>query len=175
MLDAAVRSTVRTPRRLVGRRRRMRRDDSGSAWWWDSRRRAARAVLRANWRWSYGGGSWVRFSSVTRRLTGWQLRAWRVRCAGPGTGFSWILTRWTGSRRGRTGSGRCARELRACDVVVFLNSRAGQESKWCHSELVLTAELGKPVQSLDLGAGPPAVPWAGGDGRGRCRGVLRPE
>jgi TIR domain/WD domain, G-beta repeat len=45
------------------------------------------------------------------------------------------------------------RELRACDVVVFLNSRAAQGSMWCHSELVLATELGKPVYSLDLGPG----------------------
>jgi WD40 repeat protein/energy-coupling factor transporter ATP-binding protein EcfA2 len=43
------------------------------------------------------------------------------------------------------------RELRICDAVVFLNSHAGQTSMWCHSELVVAAELGKRVYSLDLG------------------------
>jgi WD40 repeat protein len=43
------------------------------------------------------------------------------------------------------------RELRICDAVVFLNSRGGQESMWCHSELVVATELGKRVYSLDLG------------------------
>ena len=42
------------------------------------------------------------------------------------------------------------RELRLCDAVVFLNSRASQESMWCHSELVVATELGKRVYSLDL-------------------------
>lgn len=43
------------------------------------------------------------------------------------------------------------RELRVCDAVVFLNSTAAQASMWCHSELVVAAELGKRVYSLDLG------------------------
>src|ERR1700723_2200522 len=42
------------------------------------------------------------------------------------------------------------RELRTCDAVVFLNSGAGQASMWCHSELVVAAELGKRIYSLDL-------------------------
>ena len=42
------------------------------------------------------------------------------------------------------------RELRICDAVVFLNSRAGQASMWCHSELVVATELGKRIYSLDL-------------------------
>jgi WD40 repeat protein len=43
------------------------------------------------------------------------------------------------------------RELRVCDALVFLNSRAGQASMWCHSELVVATELGKRIYSLDLG------------------------
>jgi hypothetical protein len=42
------------------------------------------------------------------------------------------------------------RELRTCDGVVFLNSRAGQASVWCHSELVVAIELGKRIYPLDL-------------------------
>jgi hypothetical protein len=42
------------------------------------------------------------------------------------------------------------RELRICDAVVFLNSSAGQASRWCHTELVMAAELGKRIYSLDL-------------------------
>ena len=42
------------------------------------------------------------------------------------------------------------RELRACDAVVFLNSKAAQASKWCHSELVVATERGKRIYSLDL-------------------------
>jgi WD40 repeat protein len=42
------------------------------------------------------------------------------------------------------------RELRICDAVVFVNSDAGQESKWCHSELAVAIELGKRVYSIDL-------------------------
>src|SRR5690242_19813093 len=42
------------------------------------------------------------------------------------------------------------RELRICDAVVFLNSAAGQGSRWCHNELVVAAELGKRVYPLDL-------------------------
>ena len=45
------------------------------------------------------------------------------------------------------------RELRSCDVVVFLNSSASQESMWCHSELVVAIELQKRVYSLDLASG----------------------
>jgi WD40 repeat protein len=45
------------------------------------------------------------------------------------------------------------RELRLCDAVVYLNSPAAQASKWCHSELVLAAELGKRVYSVDLSPG----------------------
>jgi len=45
------------------------------------------------------------------------------------------------------------RELRICDAVVFLNSDAGQASMWCHSELVVAAELGRRVYSLDLRPG----------------------
>lgn len=62
------------------------------------------------------------------------------------------------------------RELRICDAVVFLNSRAGQTSMWCHSELVVAAELGKRVYSLDLGGPwPRAMAWA----RSGC-GMWRP-
>ncbi len=43
------------------------------------------------------------------------------------------------------------REIRLCDAVVFLNSRASQASMWCHTELVVATELGKRVYSLDLG------------------------
>lgn len=50
------------------------------------------------------------------------------------------------------------RELRICDAVVFLNSSAGQASRWCHSELVVAAELGKRVYSLDLHPGLPPHP-----------------
>jgi len=42
------------------------------------------------------------------------------------------------------------RELRSCDAVVFLNSRAAQKSLWCHSELVVAIELRKRIYSLDL-------------------------
>jgi WD40 repeat protein len=42
-------------------------------------------------------------------------------------------------------------ELRICDAVVFLNSGAGQASKWCHSELVIAIDLRKRVYPLDLG------------------------
>ena len=42
------------------------------------------------------------------------------------------------------------RELRLCDAVVFLNSRAAQKSTWCHSELVAAIERRKRVYSLDL-------------------------
>jgi hypothetical protein len=42
-------------------------------------------------------------------------------------------------------------DLRICDAVVFLSSRAGQASKWCHPELVIAPEQGKRVYSLDLG------------------------
>lgn len=45
------------------------------------------------------------------------------------------------------------RELRLCDAVVFLNSRAAQHSMWCHSELAVAGELGKRVYWLDLGRG----------------------
>src|ERR1022692_3757396 len=41
-------------------------------------------------------------------------------------------------------------ELRRCQAVVFLNSRAGQASMWCHSELVVAIEFGKRIYSLDL-------------------------
>jgi hypothetical protein len=50
------------------------------------------------------------------------------------------------------------RELRICDAVVFLNSRAGQASMWCHSELVVAAELGKRIYPLDLGPDLPPHP-----------------
>jgi WD40 repeat protein len=43
------------------------------------------------------------------------------------------------------------RELRICDAVVFLNSRAAQASMWCHSELVVASDLRKRLYSLDLG------------------------
>jgi len=48
------------------------------------------------------------------------------------------------------------RELRACDVVVFLNSTAGQASMWCHSELVVATGLSKRIYALDVepGRGP---------------------
>jgi hypothetical protein len=45
------------------------------------------------------------------------------------------------------------RELRTCDVAVFLNSSASQESMWCHSELVAAIEVQKRVYSLDLAPG----------------------
>ncbi|HET7015530.1 MAG TPA: TIR domain-containing protein [Streptosporangiaceae bacterium] len=41
-------------------------------------------------------------------------------------------------------------ELRICDAVVFLNSKAAQVSMWCHSELVVAIDLGKHLYSLDL-------------------------
>jgi WD40 repeat protein len=53
------------------------------------------------------------------------------------------------------------RELRICDAVVFLNSKAGQASMWCHSELVVAADLGKQVYSLDLGPDLPPHPLLG--------------
>ena len=53
------------------------------------------------------------------------------------------------------------RELHICDVVVFLNSSASQASMWCHSELVVAAELGKRVYSLDLAPGLPPHPLLG--------------
>ena len=43
------------------------------------------------------------------------------------------------------------RELRICDAVVFLNSKASRASMWCHSELVVATDLGKRLYSLDLG------------------------
>jgi WD40 repeat protein/energy-coupling factor transporter ATP-binding protein EcfA2 len=45
------------------------------------------------------------------------------------------------------------RELRICDAVVFLNSRVGQTSKWCHTELAVATELDKRIYSLDLEPG----------------------
>jgi energy-coupling factor transporter ATP-binding protein EcfA2 len=53
------------------------------------------------------------------------------------------------------------RELRICDSVVLLNSRAAQSSMWCHSELVVALELGKRIFSLDLGPGLPPHPLLG--------------
>jgi WD40 repeat protein len=53
------------------------------------------------------------------------------------------------------------RELRICDSVVFLNSRAAQASMWCHSELVVATELGKRIYSLDLGPDLPPHPLLG--------------
>ena len=53
------------------------------------------------------------------------------------------------------------RELRICDAVVFLNSRAGQASMWCHSELVIATELDKRVYSLDLSPDLPPHPLLG--------------
>jgi WD40 repeat protein len=53
------------------------------------------------------------------------------------------------------------RELRICDAVVFLNSKAGQSSVWCHSELVVAADLGKQIYSLDLGPNLPQHPLLG--------------
>jgi hypothetical protein len=53
------------------------------------------------------------------------------------------------------------RELRICDAVVFLNSVVGQASKWCHSELVVAADLGKQIYSLDLGPDLPPHPLLG--------------
>ena len=50
------------------------------------------------------------------------------------------------------------RELRICDSVVFLNSRAAQASMWCHSELVVATELGKRIYSLDLAPDLPPHP-----------------
>src|ERR1022692_1584529 len=41
-------------------------------------------------------------------------------------------------------------ELPRCQAVVFLNSRAGQVSMWCHSELAVAIELGRRIYSLDL-------------------------
>ena len=46
------------------------------------------------------------------------------------------------------------RELRLCDVVVYLNSRSSQASMWCHTELSVATELGKRVYSLDLAQSP---------------------
>jgi WD40 repeat protein len=42
------------------------------------------------------------------------------------------------------------RELRICDAVVFLNSKAAQVSMWCHSEVVVAIDHGKRLYSLDL-------------------------
>ena len=53
------------------------------------------------------------------------------------------------------------RELRICDSVVFLNSRAAQASMWCHSELVVATELGKRIYSLDLAPDLPPHPLLG--------------
>jgi energy-coupling factor transporter ATP-binding protein EcfA2 len=53
------------------------------------------------------------------------------------------------------------RELRVCDAVVFLNSRAGQSSMWCHTELAVATELGKRVYSLDLCPDLPLHPLLG--------------
>ena len=53
------------------------------------------------------------------------------------------------------------RELRICDAVVFLNSGAGRTSMSCHSELVVAAELGKRLYSLDLGPDLPPHPLLG--------------
>lgn len=53
------------------------------------------------------------------------------------------------------------RELRVCDAVVFLNSAPGQASKWCHSELVIAADLGKRIYSLDLWPDLPPHPLLG--------------
>ncbi len=53
------------------------------------------------------------------------------------------------------------RELRICDSVVFLNSRAAQVSMWCHSELVVATELGKRIYSLDLAPDLPPHPLLG--------------
>ena len=50
------------------------------------------------------------------------------------------------------------RELRICDSVVFLNSRAAQASMWCHSELVVATELGKRIYPLDLAPDLPPHP-----------------
>ena len=44
------------------------------------------------------------------------------------------------------------RELRLCDAMVFLNSRASQASMCCHCELVVATELGK--RDLLAGSGP---------------------
>ena len=52
-------------------------------------------------------------------------------------------------------------ELRICDAVVFLNSTAGQASRWCHSELVVAADLGKRIYSLDLCPNLPPHPLLG--------------
>jgi WD40 repeat protein len=59
---------------------------------------------------------------------------------------------------GTAWQGTLFRELRICDAVVFLNSMAAQASMWCHSELVVAAELGRRVYSLDLGPGLPPHP-----------------
>jgi WD40 repeat protein len=45
------------------------------------------------------------------------------------------------------------REMRLCDALVFLNSPAAQDSKWCHAELLVAAELGKRIYPLDLSPG----------------------
>jgi WD40 repeat protein len=55
------------------------------------------------------------------------------------------------------------RQLRMCDVVVFLNSEASQRSKWCHTEVAVAIELGKQLYCVDLAAGigpyPLAAAW----------------
>ena len=50
-------------------------------------------------------------------------------------------------------------KLRLCDAVVFLNSSGSQASKWCHTEVVVAADLGKRRYWLDVeeGVKSPAV------------------
>ena len=51
---------------------------------------------------------------------------------------------------GREWQNELFRELRLCQAVVFLNSAASQSSMWCHTEIALALERGKPVYPLDL-------------------------
>jgi WD40 repeat protein len=50
------------------------------------------------------------------------------------------------------------RKLRHCSAVVFLNSTASRDSKWCHSELMMATALGKRIYSLDLAPELPSHP-----------------
>lgn len=44
-------------------------------------------------------------------------------------------------------------KLRICHAVVFLNSANSQASMWCHTELAVASDLGKPTYWLDLAEG----------------------
>ena len=50
------------------------------------------------------------------------------------------------------------RELRLCHAVVFLNSATSQRSMWCHTELAIATELGKPIYPVNLEVSPPLGP-----------------